>query len=149
MFDTSHNLVTYIFWKPYTCKTFYIHILMWSDTLKIFYSSLKLKKSWKINFFSSFWASKSPLSLASNLKKSHVDTFVCIKTVWSFVWSRQSLLHVPMDLNMCLTSYFGIFSALEILGEGPKYKTVIYKITSFCDPLSWFLLGECFWEFYL
>ena len=86
---------------------------MSSDTSKIFYSSLKLKKSWKINFFSSFWASKSPLSLASNLKKSHVDTFVCIKTVWSFVWSRRLLLRVPMDLNMYLTSYFGVFSALE------------------------------------
>ena len=103
----------------------------------------------KNQLFSSFWASKSPLSLASNLKKSHVDTFVCIKTVWSFVWSRQSLFHVPMDLNMCLTSYFEIFHALEIFWGSPKYQTVIYKITIFCAPPSWFLLWERFWEYYL
>ena len=104
------------------------------DAIRHFKNFLELSEVEKIMknpLFSSFWASKSPLSLASNLKKSHVDTFVCIETVWNIVWSRQSLLHVPMDLNMCLTSYFGFFNALEIFFRSPKYQTVIYKITIF------------------
>ena len=109
----------------------------------------EVQKVIKNQLFSCFWASKSPFSLASNQKKSHVCTFSCIKTVWSIVWRRHLLLRVPMDLNMCLTSYFEIFSALEIFWENPKYQTVIYKVTIFCDHPSWFLLWEWFWEYYL
>ena len=61
----------------------------------------EVQKVIKNQLFSSFWASKSPFSLASNQKKSHVGTFSCIKTVWSIVWQRRLLLRVPMDLNMC------------------------------------------------
>ena len=41
----------------------------------------EVQKVIKNQLFSSFLASKSPFSLASNQKKSHVSTFSCIKTV--------------------------------------------------------------------
>ena len=113
MFDTSYNLVTYIIWKPYTCRTFYIPILMSSDTLKFFRALWRWKNHEKSTFFK-FLGLK--ISFVISIKSQKVACgHVCVhKNIWSFVWSRRLLLRVPMDVNMYLTSYFGVFSALEI-----------------------------------
>ena len=109
----------------------------------------EVQKVIKNQLFSCFWASKSPFSLASNQKKSHVCTFSCIKTVWSIVWRRHLLLRVPMDLNMCQTLFLNVIITSKNFGGSLKERVVICKITIFLDTSSWFSFLKWFSIHYL